>query len=436
MRYCRRCVYPENHALGLSFNEAGICSGCIIHEEKDILDWPERMQRLRKLVEGYRSQRRRIHDCVVPVSGARDSYFIVHVVTKVLGLRPLLVSYNKHYNTETGIRNLAYLRTLFGCDYMQSTVSPDRAKRITRETLRLRASMYWHCLAGQTAFPVQVAVKFKIPLIIWGAHQGVDQVGMYSHLDEVEMTRKYREEHDLMGLDEDELLAQAECLAPADTEAFRYPHDKEIEAIGVRGIYLNNYLRWDTKAQHEHMIAEYGYETLPQQRTFDKYNDADCHHYSGLHDLLKFRKLGFGKVTDHACREIRFGRLTRGEGIEMVERYRDVEPEDQRRFLDWAGVDQSTLDSFTDGHRDPRVWRKRERQWQLLDTISNHRSSARIDGAQRAWPGSCVYIDSRRRAVDRDTDGYVLIGRGWVDPAEPPAKTGGLSRKADGEANH
>ena len=116
-------------------------------------------------------------------------------------MKPLLVNYNGHYNTKMGIRNLSYLRSLMGADFMQCTVSPSRVKKITLETLKILGSMYWHILAGQTVYPVRTAVQFKIPLIIWGAHQGIDQVGMYSHLDEVEMTRKYRKEHDLMGFE-------------------------------------------------------------------------------------------------------------------------------------------------------------------------------------------------------------------------------------------
>jgi len=87
-----------------------------------------------------------------------------------------------------------------------------------------------------------------------------------------------------MGLESEDLLAQASDLSEADLELFRYPHDKELEAVGVRGIYLNNYLRWDTKAQHEDMTDTYGYEPFPQLRTFDSYNDMDSFHYSGLHD--------------------------------------------------------------------------------------------------------------------------------------------------------
>ena len=80
-----------------------------------------------------------------------------------------------------GIRNLAYLKTLFCCDLIDSTVSPERAKRITKESIKQRGSMYWHCLAGTTVFPVQVAVKFRIPLIIWGVHPWSEQTGMFSH---------------------------------------------------------------------------------------------------------------------------------------------------------------------------------------------------------------------------------------------------------------
>ena len=250
MKYCSRCLYPENHPLYMTLDDKHLCSGCIIHEEKDLLDWGERADKLRILTEQYKAKSRVIHDCIVPVSGARDSYFIVDYVVNKLGLNPLLVTYNKHYNTQVGIRNLAYLRSLVGADIMSMNVSPDRVKHITRETLKLRGSIYWHCIAGQTAFPVQIAVKFKIPLIIWGAHQGVDQVGMFSHLDEVEMTRKYRKEHDLMSLDELDLLKASDSLMEKDITPFLYPHEKEIEAVGVRGIYLNNYIRWDTKQQH------------------------------------------------------------------------------------------------------------------------------------------------------------------------------------------
>lgn len=415
MKYCTRCLYPENHPLNLTFDEHGVCSGCRVHEEKDVLDWKEREQKLGKILEQFRTTTRNIHDCIVPVSGGRDSYFILHVVKNVFKMHPLLVNYNKHYNTKMGIRNLAYLRTLFGCDIINSTVSPERVKRITKESLKKRGSMYWHCLAGATVLPVQTAVKFKIPLIIWGAHQGCDQVGMFSHLDEVEMTRKYRKEHDLMGLEAEDLAAGSEYVTPSDMEPFVYPHDKEIESVGVRGIYLNNYIRWDSKAQHELMIRDYSYETMLQQRTFDTYNDVDCFHYSGIHDYIKFLKWGYGKVTDHACREIRLKRMTREEGIAMVHKYQDLKPNDLPLFLKWIGMSADAFYQQIDAHRDSRIWERKGQNWSLKDSILNHAHDEGVENVRLEKKETCNFLNLPPKDPKSVEDAYMLIGRGWVD---------------------
>ena len=222
-----------------------ICSGCRVHEEKDRLDFENRFAMLERLVEPYRSKSGRNYDCIVPVTGAQDSHFIVHVVKERLGLNPLLVTYNKYFNTPLGIRNLANLRIEFDCDIVIQNVNPISVKAITRTTLRMLGSIYWTCLAGQTVFPVQTAVRYQVPLIIWGAHQGLEQVGMFSHEHEVEMTRRYRRDHDLMGHEADDLLSIFDTLREEDVWQYRYPDDADLDAVGVRGIYLGNYVRWD-----------------------------------------------------------------------------------------------------------------------------------------------------------------------------------------------
>jgi N-acetyl sugar amidotransferase len=409
-------VYPANHPLHLTFDDEGVCSGCRVHEEKDSLDWNQRVEQLRALFDGYRADTRSIHDCIIPVSGARDSYFIVHTVKNVFKMRPLLVTYNKQYNTKAGIRNLAYLRTLLGCDIMMMTVSPERVKRITRATVRRLGSMYWHCLAGQTVFPVQVAVKFKIPLIVWGAHQGIDQVGMFSHLDEVEMTRKYRMEHDLLGIEAESLIDSGDELTEADLAQYVYPHDRELEAVGVRGIYLNNYIRWDSKAQHERMIDAFGYESMSQQRTFDTYNDVDCFHYSGLHDYIKFLKWGYGKVSDHASRELRLKRLTREQAIDLVQQYQDARPADTALFLEWLGMGASEFWTAIDRHRDPGIWELAGDGWRLRDSVVAHRHDAGIDRVRLGVREPNEFRLTGPRDPKSVEDRYVLVGRGWVDP--------------------
>jgi N-acetyl sugar amidotransferase len=408
-------LYPANHPLGITFDIDGVCSGCKVHEEKSTLDWVDRKEKLRVLLETYRNKPKSNWDCVVPVSGGRDSYFIVHVLKSVFKLNPILVSYNKHYNTRLGNRNLAYLKTIFDCDIITQTLSPDLLKRITRYTLKAFGSMYWHCIAGEKIFPIQIAARFKIPLIIWGVHQGIDQVGMFSHLDEVEMSRKYIKEHDLMGYEPFDLINEESGLSESDMAAFAYPHDKEIESVGLRGIYLGNYLPWDTKLQHELMIRLYGYETGKQQRTFDTYNDVDSFHYSGVHDYIKFLKYGYGKVTDHACREIRWQRMTREEGINLVKQYTNILPDDLAIFLRWLQIDETTFFRWINTHRNSRIWNQNDNgEWHLLDSVINHLEDIGVEKVRLTQTDNCKFLVTPSKKPDITEKEYVLFEKGVV----------------------
>ncbi len=348
---CRRCLYTTKHPLGLTLDEDGICSGCRIHEEKDTLDWDARWKRLVELVQPYRVLSGKTYDCIVPVTGANDSYYIVHLVKERLGLNPLLVTYNKYFNTPLGIRNLANLRIQFNCDIVFQNVNPVSVKKITRTTLRELGSIYWPCLAGHTVFPVQTAVRYKVPLIIWGAHQGLEQVGMFSHEHEVEMTRRYRKDHDLMGYEADDLLSTFDTLNEDDIWQYRYPDDAELHAVGVRGIYLGNYVRWDPKAQHEQMVRQYGYQGACFARTFDTYDHVDCYNFMGLHDQFKYLKQGYSKVTDHACREIRHGRISRTEALDLVGYYEQQPVPHAEKFCEWMGIQARSLNFIMKQHR-------------------------------------------------------------------------------------
>ena len=415
MQVCTRCLYTSYHPLHLTFDHEGVCSGCRVHEEKDQLDWSERSEKLRAIFEAYRNTSGHNYDCIVPVSGARDSYFVIHTVKNVYGMNPLLVTYNKQYNTSVGVRNLANLRIRFNCDIMTLTVNPETVKNITRSTLRRFGSLYWHCLAGQTVYPVQMAVKLKIPLIVWGCHQGIDQVGMFSHLDEVEMTRKYRKEHDLMGYEAEDLIDEFDNIREADIVPYRYPDNRELEQVGVRGIYLNNYIRWDSRTQHEKMIRAYGYETATQTRTFDTYNDVDCWNYSDVHDYIKWLKHGYSKVVDHACREIRLRHMTRTEGIDLVKQYITQSPKNLSLFLNWLGITENAFHYIIDQHRSPNLWRRDEKwKWQAChNLIESMLATGDVKQALLPWlPFKSFELTPKGNSTDYN-DKYILIGKGY-----------------------
>lgn len=394
MQYCVRCGYPANHPLGLQFNSDGICSGCLIHEEKDNLDWNVRRNKLAEILRSYKDPGGRRHDCIIPVSGGRDSFFIVDTIKNEFGLNPLLVTFNRHYNTKAGIFNLEQLRTRLGCDIITMTMNPVVYKRLILHSLEMLGSIHWPYLCGSTVFPVQMAVKKNIPLIVWGAHQGVDQVGMFSHLDEVEMTRRYRKEHDLMGYEPEDAVLRG--LNEQDASPLFYPTDQELAAVGVRGIYLNNYMRWDTKAQHEAMIEKYDYYTGLQLRTFDAYNDIDCQIYSSLHDEIKRRKWGYGKIHDHVAREIRLGRLSLLQGKALIARYLRAGSVDQQTayFCAWLGVE---VDQF----------------WAFIDRQAHYQPSVLTDAVTDAIP---LYFKNNHpsRFLD-ESGGERLLMKGMAD---------------------
>ena len=399
----------------MMFNDEGLCMGCVIHDEKNELDWDLRFDKLKSITANYKEKfGNKSFDCIVPVTGGSDSFFTVHIVKNILEMNPLLVYYNSHFNTEIGIRNLANLATVFDCDLVTSTLSPDLLKKITRYTLEEYGNMYWQVLAGNSTFPVQMAVRYKIPLIIWGVQGWSEQNGMFSHLDEVEMTERCRKEHCLMGISAEHLLNKKSGVSRNEIQPFIYPFDNEIEKIGVLGIYLSNYSRWDSKAQHEKMVELYGYETAIQERTFNNYEDVHCFHSAGLHDYMKLLRLGYSKVTDHATREIRLGRLTREDGIDLVNKYQYVIPKDIDYFLDWISYPKKEFYELLDRIRNKNLWTNKNGQWEIISNIKNYHN-INIDKLRLSKKTECEFIVSNRdKNIDKNKK-YLLMGRGYID---------------------
>jgi N-acetyl sugar amidotransferase len=405
---CIRCLYSIFHPLGITLDRDGLCSGCHIHEEKNKLDWPERWKKLEAIVEPYMVKSGKTYDCIVPVSGANDSYYIVHTVKNRLGLNPLLVTYNKYFNTPLGIRNLANLRIKFNCDILVQNVNPLSVKKITRTTLREFGSIYWPCIAGQTAFPVQTAVRYKIPLIIWGAHQGLEQVGMFSHEHEVEMTRRFRKDHDLMGFEADDLLSTFDTLNEEDIWQFRYPDDADLHSIGVRGIYLGNYVRWDPKAQHEEMVRLYDYKGASFNRTFDTYDHTDCYNFMDIHDNIKFLKHGYTKVTDHACREIRHGRLSREKAFKIVKYYQTQPLTHLDKFCKWLGVDELGLLFILNQHRNRKLWIETSPGAWIQNLENDYLSQINVEEENKI-----LGFQSHSQLKMDNSDEYITVGKGY-----------------------
>jgi len=373
MKYCTKCVYPGVAATPLTFDDYGVCSGCRVNLNAMDVDWDERLEQFKRLVKRYRQDSD--YDIVIPVSGGKDSYWQTHVATKILGLKPLLVTYHGNNYLPEGEYNLHRMRDVFDCDHIIMRPSTDVLIKMNRLGFKVQGDMNWHAHCGIFSFPIQAAVRFEVPLILWGEHGFMDLGGMYSINDFVEFTVKFRKEHALRGFDWNNFTDEGldalglstikEGLSEKDFRWAMYPSDDKIFDLGTRGIYLSNYIKWDADKHTQLMQELYGWKPAEREfdRTYRKASNLDDMHENGIHDYLKFIKFGYGRATDHACKDIRAGKMTRDEGIAMVRKYDSVRSSDLKRWLVYVDMTENEFDYICDTFRDPRVWWIKNGKW-------------------------------------------------------------------------
>ena len=349
-RECVQCLYRSSHPFGLQFDSEGLCTGCITHREKFELDWDARFAELQQLVSRQkRKNRNRHYDCVVPIRGTPEYFYVMDVVKNRLGMNPLAVSYNSQFNSEVGIQNIDRIRDTFDVDVLIYSSNAAIYKKLVRESLVRFSNMRWPYLAGESVFPVQVAVERDIPLVVWPYHQATEQVGMHSYTDAPEMSRRNRAQFDLLGIEPGELTGSETLVGESDVWDLEYPSDQALVRTGLRGIYLSNFLTWDSRRYSEEMILRFGAVGAQNPRTFDTYDRIDDMTYMTVHDVLKFYLHGYSRVTDNLCREIRFGRITREDALAVEHRYQADYPEQQiRTFLDWLGMEYSAFEWYAE----------------------------------------------------------------------------------------
>ncbi len=372
MRYCKRCVYPEI-AVNLYIDEEGICSACRVEEQFQALSndfWIERKKKFEKIISEIKAKNKSNYDCIVPVSGGKDSYYQTHVICKEYGLKPLLVTYHGNNYLPEGDYNRDRMRHVFDADHLVFGPSVEVLKKLNRLCLRKMGDMNWHGHCGINTYPIRIAVQFKIPLIVWGEINW-DISGMYEPDDFVEFSARTRHEHDLRGFEWYDLLNDpVEELREQDLLWARYPDDDDILDVGVRGLYIGNFFRWDPNMHGPLVRDKYGFKfsEKPFDRTYRQMSNLDDRYENGLHDYMKFVKFGYGRGSDHASKDIRTGYMTREQGIEMVKKYDHVIPNDLYYWLKYVDMDESEFWKIADGFRDPRVWRQENGEW-IKDNI-------------------------------------------------------------------
>jgi len=383
IRWCRSCVYPSISAAPMEFNEAGVCTGCQMARAKAQItsaEWVRRRELLRELIARYRCRDGSRHDVVIAVSGGKDSYFQTHVLKHEFGVNPLLVTYDGNNWTDVGWRNMVRMRETFGVDHVLVRPSVETLKKLNRLAFIVMGDMNWHAHVGIMTAPMRTAVEHRIPLVFYGEHGYLDLCGQFSMDDFPEVTYRDRLEHFARGFEWTYFVGR-ESLTSADLALWRYPSDQELFDLDLRGIFLGNYVYWEAN-EHIRLVRErYDFEVsdTPFDRTYRTMSNLDDMHENGVHDYLKYIKFGYGRATDHACKDIRAGLMGRGQAIELVNRYDPVKPDDLKRWLSYVGMNEEEFDRIADTFRDPRVWWREDGEWRrqaITPFGANQRPSA------------------------------------------------------------
>ena len=318
LRYCRRCVMPETKP-DLILDADGICNGCRAFENRAEVDWSRRKHELVNILNRYRSNDRSNYDCIVPVSGGKDSHFQLITMLE-LGMNPLCVTATTDKLSAIGRRNIENMKRL-GVDYVEVTTNPVVRRRMNRLALTEVGDISWPEHVAIFTIPVRVAVQMKVPLLIWGENSQNEYGGPAAAAEGSTLTRAWLEEFGgLLGLRVSDLVGR-ERIEPKHLIQYTYPTNHDLQAVGVTGLFLGYYLPWD--GFRNALVAQaYGFESHPHtvEGSAVSYENLD-NHQTGIHDYFKVPSgYGFGRATDLACLHLRRGRLTRTEALAIVRR--------------------------------------------------------------------------------------------------------------------
>ena len=358
MRYCSRCVMPDTKPY-LTFNELGVCAACQAHETKAAggrgIDWEKRARRFSALLGDAKAGKSRHFDALVPVSGGKDSITQVH---RLLGhdLRILAVNIDYGIKTDIGAYNLARIPEM-GANLF--VYRPELT--LHKELIRIGFERYGdpdllsHTLLH--AGPLHVALMFQVPLILLGENSAFEYGGDSGLSNLSAVNREWFMKYAANAGRDARYVSQKYDIPMQRLTMYDFPD--EIERSGSKAVFSSYFFPWDSE-EHFRIAKGYGFRALdaPREGTYRTYVGID-EIINRIHQYFKVLKFGYGRATDHACEDIRAGRLSRDEAKELVRRH-DLEPVSEEyieAFCAFVDRDRPWYDAVLERYRNRDIWR-------------------------------------------------------------------------------
>lgn len=365
MTYCRRCITPTTRPR-ITLDAEGVCNACRAHGTKPSIDWVARDAAFRDVVRHAQS-RSGGYDCVVPVSGGKDSTWQI-VKCLDYGLNPLAVTWKTPARTALGAANLANLISL-GVDHIDYQVSPKVERKFMLMALERFGSTAVPMHMALFSIPLNIAARLDIPLVVWGENSAFEYGGpeeeRYGFKLDSTWLKTYGVTHGTTASD-----WVSPQLTRRELTPYFGPTDAELERRGVLAVFLGYYFDWDP-AETLAVAAAHGFQSRPGGARTGYYDYADIDDdFISIHHYVKWYKFGFTRSYDNLSLEIRNGRLTRDEAIAWLRQRGDETPlADIDKFCAFAGIGRARLFDILETFRNHDIWTRRDGRWVIDDFL-------------------------------------------------------------------
>lgn len=369
MRHCENCLMPETKP-GLTLDEQGICQACLHAEDKRKTNYNLRFEELRQLSNKYK-RKDGYYDCIIAISGGKDSHYQVYVLKELLGMNPLLISVGDPFSkTKAGQHNIRNISEVFNCDIITLQLSPDLVRRMVRIAFKELGSPCWPVDRAIYCFPIRMAVNMNIPLIAYGEnvsyeYGGVQQEETYSAKEQINNDVAKKVDFDLWytnGINDNEL------------NMLKYPSEEKIENANLDPIYLSYFVHWNGENNYQ-IAKKYGFRDLTHEWKREGYIE----HYDQIDSVayltnvwMKYPKFGFGRATDVVGYWIRSGRITIEEGMKLIEENdHKLDQKVLQDFLDFTGYTHKEYWNIAENFYNKDIFKEVNGEWILKEPRFN-----------------------------------------------------------------
>ena len=367
VRFCKNCTI-SNQRPRISFDEHGVCSACNFAAfKKNKIDWEKREDELLILCEKHRKKNGE-YDVIVPCSGGKDGSYVAHQLKFKYGMNPLCVTWAPLKASTIGRKNLdAFIAS--GFDHILGTPNGQVTRKLTKLSFEHIGDPFQPFIYGQTTFPLQIAVKYNVPLIMYGENGEVEYGGDMKNAHTPTRDLKDHDKHYFSGIPV-EFWAQ-HGLGTKELSAFIAPNYSDIISNKTEIHFFGYYKFWDPQENYYYCREHTGFSPNDErtESTYSKYASLDDE-IDGFHYYLAFIKFGIGRTTSDAAHEIRDGKITREEGIALVKRFDHEFPEKYYQvFLDYCSISDNKAKEIIDSWRSDHIWYKDDDEWKLKNAV-------------------------------------------------------------------